>query len=119
VTNEGELWEKLAALRVELGELRQEHRRALELNYILHRRLDAVAAERDYEHERRVNHEKLTPHVVLMEAERLLREVDVFTAIFHATRVTITREDDNAWAPTLADGYAYFAERAKGEEDDD
>jgi hypothetical protein len=108
--------EKLAALRAELAELRREARRALELNYVLRRRLDSVAEERDFERERRLNHEKLTAHAVLSEAERLLREVEVFTTVFHAAHVTITREQDNAWVPTLADGYAYFAERAKDDE---
>jgi hypothetical protein len=113
--------DKLVALRMELAALQQEAKRALELNYVLQRRLDSVVEERDYERERRMNHEKLTSHVVLTEAERLLREVGVFHALFHTARVAITREYDNAWAPTLADGYAYFAERAKEDEggDDD
>lgn len=113
-----ELEDKLAALRMEHAGLQQECRRAVELNYVLQRRLDTVVQERDYECERRMNHEKLTSHVVLTEAERLLREVGVITAILHATRVGITREHDNAWAPTLADGYAYFAELAKEDEGD-
>jgi hypothetical protein len=81
------------------------------------------AAENDFEtrleseRDRRIQAETFTPHAVMNEAERLMREAGVFSVLFHLSyRVAITRKNDNLWAGSLAEGYAHLAERAKEDE---
>jgi hypothetical protein len=65
----------------------------------------------------RLRAETFTPHAVMNEAERLLREAGVHSVLFHFDyRVAITRENDNIWAGSLAEGYEHLAERAKEDE---